>query len=98
MPRTNFMSYVASQKRWIKQFQGKTYSVSCKQLGCATGKDASWVAANSWWEAKEAELNAQQATNNDRPHPCSDEIIDAMRANLGVPIETDEQASDLFRQ
>jgi integrase len=54
------MSYVPKQKRWIKQYQGKSYSVSCKQLGTGAGKDASWLAANSWWERKQAELEIDQ--------------------------------------
>ena len=28
----NQMTWVGGQKRWIKEYRGKTYAVSCKQL------------------------------------------------------------------
>lgn len=65
MARKYLMTWVGSQRRWTKWRKGTTYSVSVKQLrtlfGCAEGKDGSWLAANAWWEAKEAELLAKEA-------------------------------------
>jgi integrase len=54
------MTYVPAQKRWTKGYKGKTYSVSCKQLGCPPSKDASRLAANLWWEAKQQEIDAAE--------------------------------------
>jgi integrase len=59
------MTYVGKQKRWIKKFNNKLYTVSLRALGCKyTGKDAedalnSLDAANKWWAAKELELTLQ---------------------------------------
>jgi hypothetical protein len=35
------------------------YSVSCRQLEVAESKEASWQAANRWWESKKAEIDAR---------------------------------------
>jgi len=53
------MSWVAGQSRWTKQYRGKTYSVSCRQLSATPSKEASAAQANAWWEQKQAELTAR---------------------------------------
>jgi integrase len=44
------MSWVASTSRWKKMHRGKMYVVSCRQFGVPETKEASWRAANEWWE------------------------------------------------
>jgi hypothetical protein len=53
MPITYHMSWVASTRRWKKMFRGKMHVVSCRQLGVPETKEASWRAANQWWEQEE---------------------------------------------
>jgi integrase len=43
-------------------YRGKIYTVSCDALGCPPTKEASASAANRWWTAKRAEIDAA------RPH------------------------------
>jgi integrase len=61
------MTYVAAQKRWIKTYRGAMYSVSCKQLGCEASKEASWGAANRWWELKQSDLEDAERTRQEDP-------------------------------
>jgi integrase len=51
------MGWNKVQRRWFKRYRGKLYFVSPKQLHCEPTKDASRVAANSWWEAKQSEID-----------------------------------------
>ena len=62
MARKLHMTWIPSGRRWIKKFKGKMYAVSCRQLGTDETKDASALAANAWWEAKEAELESAPPT------------------------------------
>lgn len=71
MPRKLLMTYVSSQKRWTKKYNGKMFSVSCKQLGCPSSEAASWMAANLWWEAKQAEIDAQARQEEAAADPAS---------------------------
>ena len=46
--------------RWVKMFQGQRYRVRCEELGLAAHhwtKEASYQAANEWWEKKLADLS-----------------------------------------
>ena len=61
------MTWVPARKGWMTKYGGKMYSVSCRQLGTAPTKEASWRAANSWWERKQAELDAS-AKVDDEPN------------------------------
>ncbi|MHC5543206.1 hypothetical protein ACYOEI_33710, partial [Singulisphaera rosea] len=47
------MTWVPSGRRWRKVHDGKVYVVSCRQLGVPDTKDASWRAANEWWEQQQ---------------------------------------------
>src|SRR5262245_17445726 len=58
MPRKTLMTWAPSSRRWRKMHRGVWYSVSCRQLGVAETKEASWRAANAWWQAKLAEVLA----------------------------------------
>jgi integrase len=53
------MSWVSKQHRWTKQYRGKTYSISCRQLQVEPTKEGSRVAANDWWASKQKEIDEQ---------------------------------------
>jgi integrase len=67
------MAWVESRKGWMKQFRGKKYAVSCKQLResgyalASNTKDGSRAAANSWWDQKETELVKQEVAEGPPP-------------------------------
>ena len=99
MPRQFHMTYVVSQKGGLtKKYKGSMYSVSCKQLDCSASRDASWAAANSWWEKTQAEIDAQAKAAQKPAHPRSDAIVQAMQENLGLTFDTTEQASQAFME
>jgi integrase len=55
------MSWIESRRGWMKDYKGKRYAISCKQLGADPSKGGSWKAANDWWEAKQNELSQAEA-------------------------------------
>src|SRR4051812_22412596 len=67
MAKTFQMSWVGNTKRWAKQYRGKSYSVSCRQLGSPPTKEASWQAANGWWEKKQSEIDGQNEAERVKP-------------------------------
>ena len=60
MPVKLEMTWGPRNRRWRKLHLGRRYVVSCRQLGVPESKDASFRAANAWWEAKLAEIEAGQ--------------------------------------
>ena len=54
MAKRYSMTWKPETGRWRKMHRGKWYSVSCKQLGVPETKEASWRAANAWWETQQA--------------------------------------------
>ena len=62
------MTWTAKQSRWIKEYRGKHYSVSCKQLKTAKTKEASRQAANEWWLKKQEEIDG--ALGEAAKHPA----------------------------
>jgi integrase len=71
------MSWDGKNRRWLKEYtppsgQRKKYAVSCRQLGVPESKDASYQAANRWWEAKKAELDAAHRPVPRPPLPMED--------------------------
>jgi integrase len=54
MAKRYLMTWKPETGRWRKMHRGKWYSVSCKQLGVPDTKEASWKAANEWWETQAA--------------------------------------------
>lgn len=58
MPYVELMSWIPRRKGWMKNYRGKRYAVSCRQLGCAATKEASRDAANAWWEATKFDLDS----------------------------------------
>jgi integrase len=53
MPKNYQMTWVPVSRRWRKIHRGKVFMVSCRQLGVAETKEASWKAANEWWEREQ---------------------------------------------
>src|SRR4051812_36769346 len=66
MPAKTHMTWVASGRRWTKKHAGKWYAVSCKKLGVPETKEASWRAANEWWEATRKGVDSATTTEEDR--------------------------------
>ena len=55
MAKAELMSWVKTEKRWVKMFKGKRFAVSPRQLGTNSTKEASQEAANNWLREKMAE-------------------------------------------
>jgi integrase len=77
------MTYIPGRKGWMREYKGKKYAVSCAQLGCPPTKEQSWLAANNWWERKQAQIDAQ-----DQPVPATS-VLDHISAALGVTLPAD---------
>jgi integrase len=62
--RTYSMTWVAKTFRWMKQYEGRYYAVSCRQLSKRYGvevpptQEGSRAYANRWWAERKAELDA----------------------------------------
>ena len=59
VPASFLMSWEPTRRRWWKQYRGRRYLVSCRQLGTRETKEASYQAANSWWLSKKIEIDGQ---------------------------------------
>ena len=57
MPRKMLMSWDGNRARWTKMYKGRRYLVTCFALGVPGTMQASYQAANNWWEAKKAEID-----------------------------------------
>src|SRR6516165_3860887 len=55
--RKYLMSWIGTQRRWMKMYRGKRYAVSCRQLGCEPTREASWREANAWWQQTKAGID-----------------------------------------
>lgn len=53
MAKRYLMTWIPGSRRWRKVYNGKVYVVSCRQLGVPDTKDASWKAANEWWQEQQ---------------------------------------------
>ncbi len=58
MARVYHMTWIPSRRGWMKEYRGRKYAVSCRQLGTPETKDGSYQAANAWWEAKRLETDS----------------------------------------
>jgi integrase len=92
MARKLLMSWIGSQKRWMKMYRGHRYAISCKALGTPATKEASWQAANRWWEAKQAELDGQHEAEAVKPG-TPQAIIRLLEAWKGAPLGDEADAS-----
>lgn len=77
MPAAFHMSWEPRARRWWKQYLGKRYAVSCRQLTQWAGrpvpetKEGSYQTANAWWLAKKAEIEGLVPLES---HPHADDI------------------------
>jgi integrase len=65
----------------MKWHRGRMFSVSCRQLGTGPTKEASWKAANEWWQAKEAGL--RKATPSNPPLDGPSELVRSLLERIG---------------
>jgi integrase len=87
MARIYSMAWIPARRGWMKEYRGKKYAVSCRQLNAPETKEGSYQAANAWWAGKKAEIDRQNAP----PAPGTPEAIAALlQAWAGQPIETPE--------
>jgi integrase len=68
------MSWVKSRKGWMKEYRGRKYAVSCRQLGKPETKEDSYLAANAWWTARKAQIDAAYRGVAREPLPLEDVI------------------------
>ena len=92
MARKLLMSWIGTQKRWMKMYRGHRYAISCKALGVPATKDASWQAANTWWEEKQAELDSRHEAEVAKPG-TPQAIVRLLEAWKGAPLEDEADAS-----
>ena len=64
MAKNYQMTWIPESRRWTKFYRGKRYFVSCRQLDVPETKEASWRAANEWWERRKGIANSP--TEDDR--------------------------------
>jgi hypothetical protein len=89
------MCWVPKNRLWRKVYKGKVYTISCRQLrelGYDQGPNAlliddtktgSYVAANSWWNKKEDELEAERRAAERQPSAMEQLVL----AYANVPPE-----------
>ena len=82
--RTQHMTWHAPTKRWVKKYKGRLYFISAKQLGVPPSKEASWQAANAWWEAKQTELDDEHRQKEPSP------TIKALELWAGRPMQSQD--------
>ena len=92
MARVYHMTWVPSRRGWMKEYRGKKYAVSCRQLNVPESKAESYQAANSWWAAKKAELDAASQPKLRPLLPLED-----LAAAIGVQGPLDKQGVALLR-
>jgi integrase len=92
MARVYHMAWIPSRRGWMKEYKGKKYAISCRQLnelygpGIAETKDGSYQAANQWWDARKTEIDAA-GRPAPRPLQPAEDIVTAMAG---------QQVDDLF--
>ena len=74
MARVYQMSWVPARRGWMKEYRGKKYAVSCRQLNAPETKEGSYQAANAWWASKKAEIDRQNAP----PAPGTPQAVAAL--------------------
>ena len=93
MPVKPLMTWVKGSKRWQKKYKGEHYWVSPRQLGAPPTREQSVIAANLWWERKQAEIDAQEKQRED---PVWDKIKEGVKAMSGQKAESVEDVCRLF--
>ncbi|MBX6312455.1 MAG: hypothetical protein IRY99_05975 [Isosphaeraceae bacterium] len=65
MAKRLHMTWVPAGRRWRKKYKDRWYAVSCRQLGTDETKEASWRAANEWWEQQQGIADNAPPTEED---------------------------------
>jgi integrase len=81
MPTPELMTWVPSRRRWTRMHKGKRHWISCKALGVPETKEASLQAANAWWRAKQAEIDAASQPKL-RPLLPLEDLVGASRGDV----------------
>jgi integrase len=89
MPINLHMTWVASGRRWVKKYNGKWYAISARKLGTDDTKEASWKAANAWWEEQQRQVDAA---------PPSEETLSANRFKVWGMVQDWQQLDEDSRQ
>lgn len=71
---TPLMSWIKGRHCWYKKYQGQLYQISCRQLNCPSTKEQSVLAANNWWERKQAEIDAAEQAARDTPEVVAERL------------------------
>lgn len=89
MPLKPLMTWNEKMKRWFKKYNKAQYSVSCLALKVPANERDSMRAANSWWIAKQLEIDqAEQAEKR----PFADKVNDAWKNVMGKKKEEKKPA------
>ena len=75
MPRSYLMTWESGTRRWRIKHRNKVYTISCRALGVPPTKEQSYQAANAWWTAKRAEIEA----GSPPPRPHADALAEIAR-------------------
>jgi integrase len=94
MPIPELMTWVPSRRRWTRMHKGQRFWISCKALGVPATKEASIHAANAWWTAKQAELDAAEQCP---VHP-KEELVAALLGVEGGRLDRGDILRLAFRQ
>ena len=85
MARVYHMTWIPGRKGWMKEYKGRKYAISCRQLNASESKDGSYQQANAWWAEKKAEIDQQNAP----PQPGTPEALTyLLEAFAGHRLET----------
>jgi integrase len=96
MARTYQMTWVPSRRGWMKEYGGRKYAISCRQLSELMGKpvpetkEGSYQDANAWWAKKKAELD-EASKPKIRPLLPMEDTVTAL---LGYQGPLNEQDAD----
>ncbi len=84
MPVPELMTWIASQKRWVKMYCGRRYYISCRQLGVKPEtKEASIQAANQWWRDKQSSIDLAEKLSRQQSARTPQPMEDLLASLLG---------------
>jgi integrase len=90
MARVYSMSWVPGRRGWMKEYKGRKYAVSCRQLNAPETKEGSCRQANAWWSAKKAELDGYVPAPTVPGSPAA--VAALLQAWAGHALTTPEEA------
>jgi integrase len=73
------MTWVPPPKAyWRKVYDGKVYTISCRELGVEKTKEGSYKSANAWWQNKMAEIDTANRPPEPRPAMPGEDLVAAL--------------------